>query len=162
MYRDLLSDNDKSLASQNQNQNGPRRNVIVYSESFGGDSEKPDRKVPKFKGLLSIGVDKTSNSLLVSAPAYLFDIVAQRIKDLDDAAAENNAIRVVKIGSGISAERMQQLLDDILHPGNSSNRTKSSKDHATTAPAAKQAAKSGSKSTTAGSSGSSGSQSTAK
>ena len=149
VYRDLLSDNDKALANQNQNQGGPRRNVIVYSDSYS-DSEKGERKVPKFKGLLSIGVDETSNSLLVSAPAFLFDHVSKMIQELDEAAAANNSVRVVKIGSGVSAERMQELLEDILHPGSSANRAKPAK-AAPTQTAPKPAGKSAPKSNTSGS-----------
>lgn len=149
VYRDLLSDNDKALANQNQTQNGPRRNVIVYSETYD-DTEKGERKVPKFKGMLSIGVDETSNSLLVSAPAFLFDHVSKMIQELDEAAAANDSVRVVKIGPGVSAERMQVLLEDILHPGNSANRTKPAKPAPTPA-ATKPAAKSAPKSNASGS-----------
>ncbi len=39
-------------------------------------TEKNEQKMPKFKGQLSIGVDELSNSLVISAPAYLFDQVA--------------------------------------------------------------------------------------
>jgi type II secretory pathway component GspD/PulD (secretin) len=147
VYRDLLSDNDKALGNQT-NQGGGRPRVTVFTDSYS-DPDKPDRKVPKFKGMLSIGVDETSNSLLVSAPTFLFDHVSRMITELDEAAAANNSIRVVKIGSGVSAERMQELLEDILHPGNSANRSKTPKTPPTQA-AAKPAGKSAPKSTTTG------------
>ena len=98
VYRDLLSDNDKALQGQNQGQ-GVRRSLTVFTDSYS-DSDQGERKVPKFKGMLSIGIDETSNSLAVSAPAFLFDHVTKMIRDLDEAAAANSTVRMVKVARG--------------------------------------------------------------
>jgi type II secretory pathway component GspD/PulD (secretin) len=110
VYRDLLSSNDKALAENNQN-GGGRRVVINY----GTDTDASGLKTPRFKGLLSIGVDETSNSLLVSAPAFLFDHVSHMIIELDKAAAPEYEVRVVRIGPSVSAERVKDLLDQVYN-----------------------------------------------
>ena len=148
VYRDLLSENDKALAEGNQPRGGVRRNVIVYSESYD-DVDKTEHKVPKFKGMLSIGVDEVSNSLVVSAPAFLFDHVGKMIKELDDSAAENNVVRVLKVGHGVTADQLRGMLDAVQGQGSTgkSSREGASSHHR----AAKSGAKPGAK-TTAGSS----------
>lgn len=105
VYRDLLSANDKALEN---NQNGPR---TVFN--FGSDTDSSGQKVPHFKGLLSIGVDETSNSVMVSAPAFLFDHVERMVHDLDKAAAPEYEVRVLRIGPDISSERVKDILDQV-------------------------------------------------
>ena len=68
---------------------------------------------PKFKGLLSIGVDEVSNSLMVSAPGYLFDHVTKMIKDLDEAAVPDYTVKMVHVTRGVSPQRMKEILDEI-------------------------------------------------
>ncbi len=110
VYRDLLSSNDKALADNNRNRDsGPR---FLFSNS---DTDTAGQKTPRFKGLLSIGVNETSNSLLVSAPAFLFDHVSKMILELDKAAAPEYEVRVVHIGPGISAERVRDLFDQVYN-----------------------------------------------
>jgi type II secretory pathway component GspD/PulD (secretin) len=111
VYRDLLSANDKSLAGPNQQgRESPRPFMFSFS-----DTDNTEQKTPKFKGLLSIGVDELSNSLAVSAPAYLFEHVQKLIKELDEAALPDTTIRLVKPGPGISASRLKQSLDEALN-----------------------------------------------
>ena len=97
VYRDLLSANDKALANNNQGRDSGRNFVFNYN-----DSDKTELKTPKFKGLLSIGIDEVSNSLMVSAPAYLFDHVSRMIEGLDQAAAPDYTVRMVHVSRGIS------------------------------------------------------------
>jgi len=116
VYRDLLSANDKALQGPNQQQGGRGGFVISYDYgSRGGD--KGEQKVPRFKGLLSIGVSETSNSLSISAPKYLFEPVSKMIEELDRAAEANNAVRMVKVGPGLSALQLQEVLDSLMNPG---------------------------------------------
>jgi type II secretory pathway component GspD/PulD (secretin) len=115
VYRDLLSSNDKALTNNQQQQRGGGPRMFLYD--YGDDSSgKSEQKTPKFKGLLSIGKDDTSNTLVVSAPASLFDQISKLIVDLDEAAADNT-VRVVKVGRGISAARMQEVLNSVLNQG---------------------------------------------
>ncbi len=110
VYRDLLSSNDKALADNNRNRDsGPR---FLFSSS---DTDTAGQKTPRFKGLLSIGVDETSNSLLLSAPAFLFDHVSKMVLELDKAAAPEYEVRVVPIGPGVSAERVKDLFDEVYN-----------------------------------------------
>ena len=81
----------------------------------GSDTDSNGMKTPRFKGLLSIGVDETSNSLLLSAPAFLFDHVSRMIGELDKAAAPEYEVRVVQIGPGISAERVRDLFEQVYN-----------------------------------------------
>jgi hypothetical protein len=141
VYRDLLSANDKALANPNQPQRESQRGFTFNRN----DSDNTEQKVPKFKGLLSIGVDETSNSLVVSAPAFLFDHVGKMIKELDEAAAANNAVRVVKVGRGVTAARLHEVLEALQGQGSSGGSS------ASAAPPPRQsAAKPGSKGAKAG------------
>jgi type II secretory pathway component GspD/PulD (secretin) len=111
VYRDLLSSNDKSLQSPGGGPNMRMPNFMFLSSS---DSENVGQKAPKFKGLLSIGVDDLSNSLVVSAPVFLFDQVVQMIKELDEAAAPSSTIKVVKLGAGVSSDKTRAVLSALL------------------------------------------------
>jgi type II secretory pathway component GspD/PulD (secretin) len=115
VFRDLLSSNDKALANAPGQQ---KDRTVIYDFGASDDSGRSDQRTPKFKGLLSIGVDDLSNTLVVSAPAYFFDRVCLLIQDLDNAASDN-AVRVVKVGPGISAVRLQEVLDSVLANGSS-------------------------------------------
>jgi type II secretory pathway component GspD/PulD (secretin) len=115
VYRDLLSSNDKALTAT-PGQREIQRTYIFDNEDSDSKSEQ---MAPKFKGLLSIGLLNSSNTLVVSAaPASLFDRVARMINDLDEAASDNT-VRVVKVGRGISAARLQDVLDSVLNEGSS-------------------------------------------
>ena len=94
---------------------------IIYEYSSGDDGKK-DQKMPKFKGQLSIGIDELSNSLVVSAPAYLFEHVNKMIKELDDAAAPTSTIQVIKLGPSMSSQQTQQILSEMLGDGSSSKK----------------------------------------
>ncbi len=111
VYRDLLSENDKALAN-NQNQTREAKVLFLWLRRIG--RRRQDRqKIPKFKGSLSIGVDETSNTLVVSAPAYVFRDISKMIKDLDKAAEANNTVRVLKVGHGVTPERLREIIDAI-------------------------------------------------
>jgi len=110
VYRDLLSSNDKAL-SQGQ-QKTPERSYTYVYDSSGSDAE---RKTPSFKGLLSLGVDDLSNTLIVSAPAYFITDVLDVIETLDMAAEPTTeTVEVLSLGDGVSAEHVQQTLMRIL------------------------------------------------
>jgi len=115
VYRDLLSSNDKALAGNNQGRD-IRPNFIF------GDSDTTEQKTPRFKGLLSIGVDEVSNSLMVSAPAYLFDDVAKMVEELDQAAAPDYTVQMVRVSHGMSATRMKELLNQVYMQKSSEKR----------------------------------------
>jgi hypothetical protein len=135
VFRDLLSANDKALAGTKGNERESNRGFLFMSSDEG---EKNEQKMPKFKGLISIGVDEVSNSLAVSAPAYLFDQVTKLIKELDDAAAPTSTVKVVKLGHGVNSEQMCEMLNNMLGEESSARTAKSpapTPSKATTSPA---------------------------
>src|SRR3972149_3113270 len=116
VYRDLLSDNDRALMGARGNARESGRSFTYVYSDFGdsSDNKRSEQKAPKFKGLLSIGVDDLSNSVVVSAPNFLFEQVVKMIKELDQAAAPTSTIKVVKLGQGVSGLRAQQVLSGLL------------------------------------------------
>jgi type II secretory pathway component GspD/PulD (secretin) len=113
VYRDLLSANDKALAAGMQNQ--PRERFIRFS--FDDEGER-GQKQPNYKGLLSIGVDEVSNSLILSAPAYLLEDVSKMVKELDEAAKPvAEEVTVVKVGPGLSAAQIEEAMDKVFGDG---------------------------------------------
>ena len=123
VYRDLLSSNDKALQGAKSDDRNSGR-MFIYEFSSGDDGKK-DQKMPKFKGQLSIGIDELSNSLVVSAPAYLFDQVHKMITDLDQAAAPTSTIKVIKLGQGVTSQQAREALSDILGDGTSKSKSSS-------------------------------------
>jgi type II secretory pathway component GspD/PulD (secretin) len=113
VYRDLLSPKDRALAGQ---QPRPERSfIITFDDSGGGESQKR----PRFQGLLSIGVDKVSNTLIVSAPPYLLQEVGKLITELDEAAQPVESVSVVKIGPGVSSQSIEAAVSKLLGNGTS-------------------------------------------
>ena len=80
--------------------------------------------MPKFKGLLSIGVDEVSNTIVISAPAYLMQVISKMVLDLDEAAPPvQDTMAVVKIGSGVSTTQVEESLSRVLGQGEKRSRT---------------------------------------
>lgn len=108
VYRDLLSEKDRAFADKREQQ-GPRE-VYNYIRGSSQDTESKLEKSPKFKGMLSIGVDEHSNTLIVSAPSFLFVSVAEMIRRLDEAARPVETVRVIKLGPGVNAAQVQEAI----------------------------------------------------
>ncbi len=103
VYRDLLSSNDKALQN-GQNQQGEKTPVAERSYTYvlgdsGDKGKEPDAPI-KFKGLLSIGIDKDSNTLVISASTSLMGDVGELIESLDLASKEKESVSVVRTGGG--------------------------------------------------------------
>jgi hypothetical protein len=117
VYRDLLSANDPALQNnQNDQKNKKPEAMYTYVNNFGGgdDDKKPDTPT-KFKGLLSIGVDELSNTLVVSAAEGLIETVIATIESLDDAALPTvNRMQVLKIDRNIDADELQKRLKNLV------------------------------------------------
>ena len=113
LYRDLLSPKDKALAANQQQDQRQRPFVIsMYGDDSSGEGE--GQKRPRFQGLLSIGVDKVSNTLVVSAPPYLMKDVTKIIKDLDEAAKPSDAISVLKLGPGVNVQQFEAAITKLM------------------------------------------------
>lgn len=111
VYRDLLSDRDKALSNKPQQQ---QKSESRYSYTYVFGDEDGERKAPKWKGYLSIGIDELSNTLVVSAPEFLFRDISRLIEDLDLAAKPTDAVHVVHLGEGVSAALVQETLSRML------------------------------------------------
>ncbi len=113
LYRDLLSPNDKAF--ENKKNGGNERGYTYIYRMGGGDDEDNTERAPRFKGLLSIGVDERSNTLLISSPPFLYDQVVKMIMQLDEAAKPTVAtVSVVPLGTGINAAELQKALSKIV------------------------------------------------
>jgi type II secretory pathway component GspD/PulD (secretin) len=98
-YRDLLSTNDKAFQKEKESSGGggngtaPKRNDSEESIFDGGMSYS-------FSGRLSLGVDKATNSIIVSAEGDdLLKLVCDMVRQLDEAAKPNGSVEILKLGS---------------------------------------------------------------
>jgi type II secretory pathway component GspD/PulD (secretin) len=112
VYRDLLSDRDKALASNRPDQQQRQESRYSYTYVFG--DEEGERKMPRWKGYLSIGIDSLSNTLIVSAPEFLFRDIEKLITELDEAAKPSDSVGLVQLGKGVSASVVQEALGKVL------------------------------------------------
>jgi hypothetical protein len=119
VYRDLLSANDPALQNGQNGQNKDQKQkapeaMYTYIYNTSGDEKKPETPA-KFKGLLSIGVDELSNSLVVSAAEGLLENVTLTIEALDLAARPMvSRMQVVKIDRNINAGELQKRLKSLV------------------------------------------------
>jgi hypothetical protein len=133
VYRDLLSSTDKALAG---NQEQRRERFIRLS--FDDDSER-SQKQPTYKGLLSIGTDEISNTLILSAPAYLLEEVVKMVKELDESARPvADSVSVVKVGPGMSAEKVEEAVNRVFGDGSAAGASREQKKGQATPPAGPQ------------------------
>lgn len=119
VFRDLLSANDKAL----EKKDGEKTQTQVYSY-FGDEGAEDDDEAPiRFKGLLSIGVDGLSNTLVISSTASLMDIISELILSLDEAAEKSSAVRVLKVDSSVDLKMIQERLNKTLGITSEPNRS---------------------------------------
>lgn len=113
VYRDLLSPNDKALEKNNpqQPQQQQQRNGGYYDMIFSYLSEDTEKaqNIPRFKGMLSVGIDVRSNSLAISAPQILLDDVLEMVDKLDLAAKPTRpVVRIRKLSQPGAVAQIQQ------------------------------------------------------
>jgi len=125
VYRDLLSSRDKALAKQ-QDERPRSESRYTYIYGSTGDTSSLEKR-PKFKGLLSIGIDELSNTLIVSAPESLFRDVSKMITALDEAAKPVGVVRVMKLPGNVSSEKLRETLSEVLGDGASGRKTPAQK-----------------------------------
>jgi type II secretory pathway component GspD/PulD (secretin) len=102
VYRDLLSSNDKAFTREREGGNSSRE--WGYGVNYGST-------IPRFKGLLSLGVEEKSNTLIVSAPAFLMPDVLKLIQQVDEQAAAQR-VKVVQL-NGVGAETLFGVLSQM-------------------------------------------------
>jgi len=118
VYRDLLSATDKALQNNQPGKEGqkpPERNYTFIYGGGGDDDKSKQQETPvKFKGLISVGVDDISNTIIVSAPESLLENISELIDQLDRAARPTNSVQVVKLDGRVSATELQKRLSKIF------------------------------------------------
>lgn len=119
VYRDLLSSNDKALASNNPEQKNRMPTAgttyIINEEGAGGGGGEKERTRVTFKGKLSIGVDEVTNTLLVSTEGEnLMRNVTEMIQSLDEAAKPLSSVSVVTLRGSSNATRVRDVLNRLL------------------------------------------------
>lgn len=125
VYRDLLSTNDPSLQArddkQGQQNQGPSTSYVFgRSNTDTTKKDEPKDQPIRFKGLLSIGVDEISNSLVVSSASGLMDDIAQLIESLDEAARPTTKFEVMQLSSRLDAAAIQEKLGRMIDAGKKS------------------------------------------
>lgn len=115
VFRDLLSSNDKALEKDDKNQQRQGSGGLVTflpgaPKTDGADEEEPIR----FKGLLSIGIDESSNTLIVSSAGTLMDTIGEMIEALDKAADSSSVVQVIKVDRTVDLLLIQQRLQELM------------------------------------------------
>ncbi|QDU38233.1 Bacterial type II/III secretion system short domain protein [Maioricimonas rarisocia] len=115
VYRDLLSANDPALQSPNQSREPSVDKGITYVYNRGpqaeGSEEEPQTPI-RFKGLLSVGVDEISNSVVVSAAEGLMVDISELIEALDEAARPQTKVQVLQLSPGLDVATLKERLND--------------------------------------------------
>lgn len=119
VFRDLLSSNDKALEADDKGQRQSGGGGLVTflprgpsSNSSEGDEEEPIR----FKGLLSMGIDDSSNTLIVSSSGSLMDTIGEMIESLDEAANSSSVVQVLHVDETVDLGLIQERLRDLMKP----------------------------------------------
>lgn len=116
VYRDLLSANDPALQSKSKEGQQPQQaNQGISFSPFRQQNDKDDKDQPrepmKFKGLLSIGIDDVSNTMIVSAASGLMRDIEQLVDILDQAAKPELDVRVVPVHPALGASYLRDRLN---------------------------------------------------
>jgi type II secretory pathway component GspD/PulD (secretin) len=108
-FRDLLSSNDKALERPS-----PDANKEKKREDSDGDVAAGGGMSFTFSGRLSLGVDRVTNSIIVSAKGEdLLDLVTKLIADLDEAAMPNGMVQSVQL-NGTNPKAIEKALKNII------------------------------------------------
>ncbi|MFV2066648.1 MAG: hypothetical protein ACC645_06670, partial [Pirellulales bacterium] len=121
VFIDLLSSNDKARQKNNKQDKTVER---VYFDYYESDDQGKKQMIPKFKGLLSLGIDELSNSLVVSAPEFVMIPVVHMIEELDASARPTSTVEVVSVGRGVNPARLQQMLSTMMEETTTSTKRK--------------------------------------
>jgi type II secretory pathway component GspD/PulD (secretin) len=100
VYRDLLSSNDRAFSRDRREGEG-RNSDVGYGSNYV-------TRIPQFRGLLSIGIESTSNTLVVSAPEYLINDVMQLVRNVDERSA-GHKVQVLQV-NGVGTEALRSVL----------------------------------------------------
>lgn len=116
-FRDLLSSNDKAMERKDEErgQGAGRESKRKADESISDGGMNYE-----FTGRLSLGVDKITNTILVSAKGEdLLELVCDLIEELDQKAKRSETVEVIKV-NGTSTIALEKALKNLLR-GKSTN-----------------------------------------
>ena len=111
-YRDLLSTNDKAFEKEKTGDGGGGGGSGAKETKRGSSSDSilDGGMSYSFSGRLSMGVDKITNSIIVSAEGDdLLKLVCEMITQLDEAAKPTGSIEVIKL-DGANGAAMEKAL----------------------------------------------------
>ena len=116
VFRDLLSSNDKALEKDEKGQRQSSSGLVTFlprgpSKDGGDDGEE---NPIRFKGLLSIGIDDSSNTLIVSSSGTLMETISEMIESLDDAADSSSIVQVLHVDGTVDLGLIQERLKDLM------------------------------------------------
>jgi type II secretory pathway component GspD/PulD (secretin) len=121
VYRDLLSTNDPALRDPNGNkEDRPQASgttlTYVYNRGNTGEDESGGKEPSRitFQGLISVGVDPVSNTLVVSAIEGLMPEITEIVDTLDEAARPAGNFQVISLDPSISPAAVQARLQKLL------------------------------------------------
>ena len=111
--------NDPAMQQNNkerQGSGGGITNVYDYSRGNKKTDDKPVQEPPiRFKGLISLGVDEISNSLIVSTTEGMMEYIEITIRELDEAAQPMSPkVEVVKLNPDLDIAALQEKLNKIF------------------------------------------------
>jgi hypothetical protein len=117
-YRDLLSTNDKAFSKGKTGAGGATESK--HDDSGDSISEGGGMNF-SFTGRLSMGIDRVTNSILVSAEGEdLLKLVIEMVKELDKAAEPSGAVQMIQLG-GTNSEAMEKALLALMRSGSDKN-----------------------------------------
>jgi type II secretory pathway component GspD/PulD (secretin) len=116
-YRDLLSTKDKALESYNQTKSQGKSGGRGYiSYDFGEHDDDGKMSQSRFSGSLSMGIDDSTNSLVIScATQNMLLSIKQLVDSLDTAAVPAaQTFQVLQINRAIDTNNLQKKLSELL------------------------------------------------
>jgi type II secretory pathway component GspD/PulD (secretin) len=115
VYRDLLSSKDK-VFERNGNEKEQTSQSTNYYRVYGSvsdDEKKPTKVKASFAGAISVGVDETTNTVIVSAQEEWMPSIAEMIRFLDtEAAPFRDTVQVVN--THLSGKSLQAALARVM------------------------------------------------
>lgn len=115
VFRDLLSSNDKALEKDDKNGQRQGSGGLVTFLPGGEKKDGEDEEEPiRFRGLLSIGIDESSNTLIVSSAGTLMDTISEMIESLDKAADSSSVVQVIKVDKSVDLSLIQERLKELM------------------------------------------------
>lgn len=116
VYRDLLSSKDRAFQDKEGKQQsiGTRNLGYVFEDIQRAKNSDKSAVVIGFAGVLSVGVDEVSNSLIVSSRAELLESITETVRALDEAAMPKTVVRTYEMSGLVDADDIQKALSQTL------------------------------------------------